>query len=140
MKNYDDLMFIGGVLIFLCVLFMYSSEHMSNKELLNTLEQNRSSKEPSQAKIYGPKATKLSDSEKKKKDVEEEVDDDTRPKYPDIYGPDVPMLPGTSSQKLIFSDDPIKSETYDYNPDLKNAFPVEGPPQPYLADFAPFKH
>jgi hypothetical protein len=60
--------------------------------------------------------------------------------YPDIYGPDVEMIPGTKPSKGKNRSDDTSDPTYDFNPDLKNAFPTAGPPEPYLTDFVKFQH
>ena len=50
--------------------------------------------------------------------------------YHEIFGPDYQDLPGKST-----GDDSI----FQFNPDLKKAFPTDGPPQPFLTDFSKFQ-
>ncbi len=57
--------------------------------------------------------------------------------YPEIYGPDVELIPGTKPSKPgKHSSDDTSDSTYEFNPDLAKAFPTSGPPQPYLTDFS----
>jgi hypothetical protein len=60
--------------------------------------------------------------------------------YPDIYGPDVELIPGTKPRDPKHKSDDTSDSTYDFNPDLSKAFPTSGPPQPYLTDFSGFQH
>ena len=41
---------------------------------------------------------------------------------------------------LFVSDQPQTSENFEFNPDLKKAFPYEGEPQPFLTDFSKIQH
>jgi hypothetical protein len=59
--------------------------------------------------------------------------------YPDIYGPDVELIPGTKPKSNKQSSDDTSDPTYEFNPDLQKAFPTSGPPQPFLNDFTPFQ-
>ncbi len=56
--------------------------------------------------------------------------------YPDIYGPDVELVPGTKPRSNKHKSDDTSDPTYDFNPDLQKAFPTSGPPQPFLTDFS----
>ena len=57
--------------------------------------------------------------------------------YPEIYGPDITLTPGRPHQNGKHQSDVVTDSTYDFNPDLKNAFPTEtNEPQPYLNDFS----
>ena len=44
-----------------------------------------------------------------------------------------------SSGKVI-SDEPPPYESHEFNPDLAKAFPMDGPPQPFLTDFSRIQH
>ena len=54
--------------------------------------------------------------------------------YPNIYGPDVPLVPGVKSVNEDADKEP------EYNVDLQKLFPsAGGPPQPFLTDFSAFQ-
>ena len=78
--------------------------------------------------------------------------------YPQIFGPDTAPQPGTGrgggngkiGQSSVYvnpvgpgqmasdqGEEPVGPE---FNPDLKNAFPYDGPPQPFLTDFSKILH
>jgi len=131
-----------------------SRESMTNKDLISALQKfgdktddssKKSNSTLQEAPIYGPTAAPPSTpfpapSSKKSKS------DGTTSDYPDIYGPDVAMTPGTGSTckkdpSGTHASDSATSEdcTYQYNPDLKKAFPTDGKaPQPFLTDFSRF--
>ena len=108
---------------------------MTNKDVLTALkgmgvEDNIEKSGPKTAPIYGPKTTEVVEPEPNPND--EDGEDSTR-RYPDIFGPDVVASPGTKNLKHSEDGD------NDYNIDLKNAFPTDGPPQPFLTDFSRFQ-
>lgn len=116
---------------------MTTYEHMTNEDVLTALKefgvdddapQKSGSKK---APIYGPKTTEVEEPEPSAND-EAELEDSSR-KYPDIFGPDVVASPG--SKNLSYSED----EDNDYNIRLMDAFPTDGPPQPFLSDFSSFQ-
>lgn len=132
--------------IVLLLLFLNSREHMTNADLISTLKTfgSEGTKKPSkpyasEAPIMGPKAPKVEPAPPKTNnggDSESGI-------YPDIYGPEYQGPPGSkhSSSKHQSSkhqSDDTSDETYQFNPDLKKAFPTEGPPQPFLTDFSKF--
>lgn len=86
--------------------------------------------------IYGPTAKKPEPEPKPKPGGDGK--DDSR-SYPDIYGPDVELVPGTKPKSNKHKSDDPDDPTYEFNPDLQKAFPTSGPPQPFLTDFAPFQ-
>jgi hypothetical protein len=45
-----------------------------------------------------------------------------------------------SNPGLFVSDQTQVGAGFEYNPDLKNAFPYDGPPQPFLTDFSKIQH
>jgi hypothetical protein len=48
---------------------------------------------------------------------------------------------GGSSNGYVFSDQPGPADmAHEFNPDLAKAFPVDGPPQPFLTDFSRIQH
>ena len=59
--------------------------------------------------------------------------------YPEIYGPDVELIPGTKPGSGKHKSDDPNDPTYEFNPDLQKAFPTEGPPKPFLTDFSAFQ-
>jgi hypothetical protein len=129
-----------------------SRERMTNKDLISALQKfgdqsgdsSKKSDTLQEAPIYGPKAAAPSapfPAPSKKSNS-----DGTSSDYPEIYGPDVAMTPGTGSTCTkdppgTHASDSATSEdcTYQYNPDLKKAFPTDGKaPQPFLTDFSKF--
>jgi len=131
-------------LILLAVLFYYSRENMTNSDLISTLKTfgdkgtKKPAKDASQSDsmpIMGPKAPPIDPADKKNS----KSGTNTSGSYPDIYGPEVPKIPGTTQTAGKHISDETSDSTYEFNPDLKNAFPVEGPPQPFLTDFSKFQ-
>ena len=151
------------LLISLVLLFYRSSkENMTNKDLINTLNEfekdGTSSTKKNSEEVYGPKTVKgksvLHDYETINSDTNEVS------AYPDIYGPEITPIPGKSSEKYnefgkgkeVHSEkynqygkqvsdfvDPNES-TYQFNPDFKKAFPHDkNEPQPFLTDFSKFQ-
>ena len=134
--------FIGFVVFVLIVVLilryavMRPPEHMTNAEVQSAMQTygtpDTSKKiDVSKYPIYGPTVDKS--------EIEAARQNKFHPKkpkaanYPQIYGPDLIMVPGTKSG----SDDDMY---FGINPDLKTAFPTDGPPQPYLSDFSKFQH
>ena len=145
----DTIFLLGVVVLFVVVIFVtqYRVEGMTNKDLVSALQthgtpeiKKKKKDEPSELEIYGPKAEKVvpptSPNGNKSKTT------DTSGTYPDIYGPDIPIVPGTKNNSIPgkHASDQVDDETYDFNPDLQKAFPTEGPPQPFLTDFSKFQH
>jgi hypothetical protein len=145
----DTIFLLGGVVLIIVVIFVtrYRVERMTNKDLVSALQthgtpevKKKKKDEPSELEIYGPKAEKVvpptSPNGNKSKTT------DTSGTYPDIYGPDIPIVPGTKNKSIPgkHASDQVDDETYDFNPDLQKAFPTEGPPQPFLTDFSQFQH
>ena len=122
---------ILGILIILITTWN-TQEKMTNKDLVSTLQtfgEKGTKKTPEkipELPVFGPKvlppvapAPSKSGSGDKNAGV-----------YPDIYGPEIAGVPGTHY------DPKSTSDVYDFNPALQKAFPVSGPPQPYLNDFS----
>jgi hypothetical protein len=139
------------VVVAIILLFWSSQEHMTNADLISTLKTfgKEGTKKPlkpyaSEAPIMGPKAPKVEPAPPKTN----KNGDSGSSIYPDIYGPEYQGPPGskhskgkTSSTKHTpgkHQSDDTSDETYQFNPDLKKAFPTEGPPQPFLTDFSKF--
>lgn len=148
MKEDDILLLVIGALAILVIVVTYRhTEYMTNKDLISALQthgttdskKKKSKDEPSEMEIYGPKAPKVVPSAPSGT----KNGGDSGGVYPDIYGPDIVKTPGTTKQKTApgkHTSDEVDDETYDFNPDLQKAFPTNGEPQPFLTDFAPFKH
>lgn len=145
--NNDDMMFIGIVVLAIVIIFITRplTEYMTNKDLVSALQthgttdvKKKKKDEPSELEIYGPKAEKVVPSKTSSKSN----GSDNIGSYPDIYGPDIPLVPGTKAKSMPgkHTSDEVDDETYDFNPDLQKAFPTEGPPQPFLTDFSKFQH
>jgi len=111
------------IILFIATLLWSSQEHMSNKDLVDTLKtfgvddnNTRNDTPRSKQEIYGP-GTKIDE----KHDVKA---------YPEIYGPEyvgAPTKPSGSQKK------------YDFNLNDQKSFPVNGPPTPFLTDFSKFQ-
>ena len=110
---------------------------MSNSDVLTALKQygvdtndNKKKQDKKTESIYGPKGIMS-------EEPEPNLSAKGNPKaiYPQIYGPDIPLVPGKKVQTQDGEDD-----GNDYNIDLAKAFPrADGPPQPFLTDFASFQ-
>jgi hypothetical protein len=117
---------------------------MTNKDLLSTLNAfSKTSKKsvlpPNEEPIYGPKVPKLEEPAPASSDNS----DNGSNMYPDIYGPEITPIPGKKISKKHgkHESDTVTDETYEFNPDFKNAFPSEeNEPQPFLTDFSKFQH
>jgi hypothetical protein len=138
-----DLLLIVLAVLAIVIATMYRQEHMTNKDLVSALQthgtqdpKKEKAETPSQAPIYGPKADKAPPAPTK---GDAKGKDDANGVYPEIYGPEYQGVPGMKQAKAKHSSDDTSDDTYDYNPDLQKAFPVEGPPQPFLTDFSRFQ-
>jgi len=139
---------IVSAIVFAGLLYYYfSREHMTNSDLISALQKfgdkgtKKQKKDPSQndeLPIMGPKVEPIDPADKKKKEASKGTN--TSGAYPAIYGPDVPKIPGTKQTAGKTMSDEPNDEAYEFNPNLQNAFPVEGPPQPFLTDFSKFQH
>ena len=144
----DDMIFVVGFfLLAVVIIFVTRSniEYMSNKDLVSALQthgtpdaKKKKKDVPSELEIYGPKSEKVVPSTPSGT----KPGSDNSGSYPDIYGPDIPLVPGTKKKAMPgkHTSDEVEDETYDFNPDLQKAFPTEGPPQPFLTDFSKFQH
>jgi hypothetical protein len=47
---------------------------------------------------------------------------------------------GLNGSGKEISDQPPSFQSHEFNPDLAKAFPVDGPPQPFLTDFSKIQH
>lgn len=138
------LLLVAMVLVIFLVS-MTTYEHMTNKDLMSTLQtygskdkKKSTSDTPSEAPIYGPKTAPVPDEPKATTPSTAKSSSDTSV-YPDIYGPEVVATPGEKIKSAKHESDNVEDDTYDYNPDLQKAFPTSGPPQPFLADFSRFQ-
>ena len=146
------------ILLGLVVLILLVSrrEHMTNDDLLSTLKtfgnkappkkKNSNPVDVDHLPIYGPRAPIVpADSGKTK------LAPTVSGVYPDIYGPEITGAPGTkpgskprskSNPKHESDNVDMEEPSYEFtpNPDLQKAFPVEGPPQPFLTDFSKLQH
>jgi hypothetical protein len=151
------------------ILFYRPREHMTNEQLIDTLKtfgeqgtsssSSKTSGQSSQA-IYGPSASPPPVPTNTGAGGGKTV----AGPYPQIFGPDVTNAPGTkpgsgsalggsdlsgggvganggSANGFVYSDQPgPQGQTHEFNPDLAKAFPVDGPPQPFLTDFSKIQH
>lgn len=146
------------ILLGLVVLLLLVSrkEHMTNEDLLSTLKtfgdkappkKKANPADTDQIPIYGPRAPQVVPADPSKTNLSPTV----AGVYPDIYGPEITAAPGTKPGSKPGSkpgtqpgsknaSDEVDDKTYEFNPDLQKAFPTEGPPQPFLTDFAKIQH
>jgi hypothetical protein len=136
------------ILIGLVVLLLLIDrrEHMTNKDLISALKTfgdvapPKKSKDPTESDkvpIYGPRAPQVTPADPNKTKLSPTVSG----VYPDIYGPEITTAPGTKAKPNPKSaSDSIDDDTYEFNPDLKKAFPTDGPAQPFLTDFSKLQH
>lgn len=138
------MLLLVAIALLLFIVSMTTYEHMTNKDLMSALQKygtddkqkdKKKGDTPAQAPIYGPKAMPPPDEPVPTK-TSAKTDSST---YPDIYGPEVVSAPGEKVKSAKHESDKVEDDTYDYNPDLQNAFPTSGPPQPFLADFSRFQ-
>jgi hypothetical protein len=137
-----------SIIVILCVIVIWITfshkEFMTNSDVASMLQahalpdkKKKKSKEVDEAPIYGPHVPKLEDKPSGSKNGKLVPASGV---YPDIYGPDIATIPGTKPKKPKHESDNVDDEIYDFNPDLKKAFPTEGEPQPFLTDFTKFQH
>ena len=134
------------ILAILAIVLFRPREHMTNKDLMDTLKTfgekgtKPKTKDVHQESIYGPRTTKVEEP-KPSSSSKKGSDDDTNV-YPDIYGPEITPIPGSKScKKGKHESDCVDNEAYQFNPDFANAFPrEENEPQPFLTDFSKFQH
>lgn len=140
-------------LAILVIFFYRSRENMTDGKLMDTLDafkrDGKKSTEPKLDPIYGPSAnppTFPSSTNSGGRDGKS-----TAGPYPQIFGPDTTPQPGTGrdgeSPGYVnpvgpgqVASDQGKTAEPEFNPDLKNAFPYDGPPQPFLTDFSKILH
>jgi len=136
----------GLALLILYYYFSQVQERMTNSDLMSALKtfgdkaSKSKKKDPSttnEMPLMGPKAPEIDPADRKPSGG---GGTNTSGVYPDIYGPDIPKIPGTKHDAGKHMSDDTSDDTYEFNPDLKNAFPVEGAPQPFLTDFSKFQH
>jgi len=136
---------IGIILLCIAVVLYYGRrEHMTNEDLLSALK-TFGEKTPSKPKnrntenelpIYGPEASAPAEPTPAPPSGNSHGDSSL---YPQIYGPDIVATPGKKQKNGKHESDNTEDSNYDFNPDLKHAFPTSGPPQPFLADFSKFQ-
>lgn len=137
------ILFFLAALIFMLV---WSREHMTNEDLISTLKtfgetgtkttKKKVSGQKDELEIYGPKGVP---SPPEPKPAPSSNKSETS-EYPEIFGPDVILTPGKKSKNGKHESDKVEDQTYDFNPDLKNAFPTSSEPQPFLGDFSKIQH
>jgi len=119
---------------------------MTNDDLISALKTfgdkapPKKKKDPTETDnvpIYGPRAPQVTPADPSKTKLSPTVSG----VYPDIYGPDITTAPGTKPKPSSKpASDNVDDDTYEFNPDLKKAFPTDGPAQPFLTDFSKLQH
>lgn len=134
-----------SLLAILAVSMYRQQEHMTNKDVQSALQKYAGTADTaskyestgvSEYPIYGPKARPPEP--KPAPGPGGDGRHDSRI-YPDIYGPDVELIPGTKPRSNKHKSDDTSDPIYEFNPDLQKAFPTSGPPQPFLTDFSGFQ-
>ena len=141
-----------AALVVLALYFLFpTQEYMSNADLISTLKTfgtqsppPRTPNSPSEVPIFGPRAEKPEDAPSETSGSNRLITPLTG-EYPEIFGPDSVLVPGAQRKKKPSngkhsSDGDRTEDVYDYNPDLAKAFPMSGPPEPYLTDFSKLHH
>ncbi len=140
-------LWIAISLLAILVVSFYRQEHMTNKDVQSALQKyagvndtasSYQSVGVSEYPIYGPKARQPEPSPAPGSGRGKDGKHDSR-NYPEIYGPDVELIPGTKPQSNKHKSDDTSDPTYEFNPDLQKAFPTSGPPQPFLTNFSAFQ-
>jgi len=136
---------LGGLVVLL--LLVSRNEHMTNDDLISTLKtfgdkappkKKANPADTDQVPIYGPRAPQVTPADPSKTKLSPTVSG----VYPDIYGPEITAVPGSKPKPASHkhTSDEVEDKTYEFNPDLQKAFPSDGPPQPFLTDFAKIQH
>ena len=141
-KMWSIVILVAALLAF---VVMKRREHMTNKDLLDTLKTFGEKGTPPKTKdvhqeaIYGPRTTKAEPKPVPGKGKHSDSDGNV---YPDIYGPEITPIPGSKAcKKGKHESDCVEGDAYQFNPDFAKAFPREdGEPQPFLTDFSKFQH
>lgn len=132
-----------GILVM--VFYRPTKEHMTNKDVLESLSRfekdGKKPSKPAEQPIYGPRTTKVEEP-KPTHSGKSGISDNMV--YPDIYGPEITPIPGAKKAKKKPGEetsDCADDDTYQFNPDLQKAFPSDGSePSPFLTDFSKFQH
>jgi hypothetical protein len=138
---------ILSALAVLTFLLRSTTEHMTNDDLISALKtfgekgtppkKKKQSGQTDELPIYGPKGITPPPQPK----AAPITPGSTNPSdYPEIFGPEIILTPGKKKENGKHESDSVTDQTYDFNPDLKNAFPTSGPPQPFTGDFSKFQH
>jgi len=131
-----------SIAVLVILFFAPRREFMMNKDVVAAMKgfgtEDKSSKKPqhdSYTPIYGPPSGGTDDP-KSTPSINKPSKTKAVGTYPDIFGPEASMVPGTKPNKKSGED----SEPQ-FNPDFKKPFP-KGPdePQPFLTDFSKFLH
>jgi hypothetical protein len=129
----------------LALVLRRTTEHMTNDDVVAAMKtfggpaptkKKKVSGEKDEIPIYGPRGV---EAPPQPKPAPSKPGAHGTSNYPEIFGPDVIFAPGKKVQNGKEQSDAVSDETYDFNPDLRNAFPTSGEPQPFLADFSKFQ-
>jgi len=144
-------------LAILVILFYRPRENMTNDQLIDTLKTfGEKGTPPSASKTSGPSIQPIYGPSANPPPVPTNTGGSGGGKtvagpYPQIFGPDVTSAPGSANSGnpvpagQVASDNAAGSQGpadqfHEFNPDLAKAFPVDGPPQPFLTDFSKIQH
>ena len=123
-----------AIILIVLATWWRNKESMTNADVQSAMQEfGTPDKPPSKKKlgkkpIYGPKAGPVVEKKVEESDSKSKISGSAQ--YPDIYGPDIGIVPGTKTDK---GDDSY----FTINTDLERAFPTDGKaPQPYLTDFS----
>jgi hypothetical protein len=138
-----------GICVLAVLIFFLSpsTEYMTNEDLVSTLKtfgekgtkptKKKVSGQQDELPIYGPKGVPSPPEPKPTPSSSKGGTSD----YPEIFGPDIILTPGKKSKNGKHESDKVEDKTYDFNPDLRHAFPTtDSEPQPFLGDFSKIQH
>jgi len=139
--NLFNIYYILGILALIYLLSLCTWEHMTNSDVQKKQEHHKTAntwdsvhKKPestsTETKLKGPQTSVLSESDKK--EDPKAVAQSKTVDYPDVYGPEINLVPGHKDSTQSHSDKP---EPYDFIPAAD--FP-KGPiaPSPFLTNFS----
>ncbi len=133
------------IAVIVILFFAPRKEFMTNKDLMAAMKDYgtddkhlKKNENESYAPIYGPPSGGTDDP-KETPSINKPSKKTVVGTYPDIFGPETSMVPGTKPTKKR-SGDPDDDEPQ-FNPDFKKPFPRGADePQPFLTDFSKFLH
>ena len=122
-----EIILVLGILSVILWMLNYTTEHMTNKDLIATLNKRHANVSATAAglPLMGPQTEKGAD-------------------YPDVFGPANANASGAAHASAVAaypSNKEEDSDVYTFNPNLQAAFKTEvGDPKPFLTDISKIQH